>query len=330
MNSKALEIWLDERWYEALSRQLKDETVEDRLNNCLDELISQLPADVREKINRDIWEEDQQEKQAMEANRKYSAFRVTEGGVTEYFRMEQPMEMLASATYVRRWLRQTEQRPFREMLSGREGISAEEFSRMAAGCVEGDRKITGVYDVDLDAKEFSAVRPIHGWISYQLKDVSTASWHSYRTGSYDQERRQARFAEKLTGREIVAAGHLAAEHFLFAEEITEDHGQLNFYLRTSSDVNKAFGIRTAGSDDQLNVYANYDMAGGQVCDELELVLIRACGEEESWTCPLNSVEKAVLLQKMDAYCQQQTGQSLADYSAPRLTEDMAPSAGPVM
>ena len=110
----------------------------------------------------------------------------------------------------------------------------------------------------------------------------------------------------------------------------EDHGRLNFYLRTDFDINKAFGICTAGSDDQLNVYANYDMVGGQVCSELELVLIRAGGEEESRTYPLNGVEKAALLRKMEDYCQQQTGQSLTDYSAQRLTEDIAPPAGPVM
>ena len=136
--------------------------------------------------------------------------------------------------------------------------------------------------------------------------------------------------EKLAGREIVAAGHLSAEQFSFAEEITEDHGRLNFYLRTDFDINKAFGIRTAGSDDQLNVYANYDMAGGQVCSELELVLIRACGAEESRTYPLNSVEKAALLQKMEDYCQEQTGQSLADYSAQLMAEEMTLPAGPMM
>lgn len=142
--------------------------------------------------------------------------------------------------------------------------------------------------------------------------------------------RSARLTEKLAGREIASAGHLSAEHFLFAEEITEDHGQLKFYLRTGSDVNKAFGIRITGSNDQLNVYANFDMAGGQVCDELELVLIRACGAEESRTYPLNSVEKAALLQKMDGYCQEQTGLSLKDYSAQLMAEEMTLPAGPIM
>lgn len=130
-----------------------------------------------------------------ETSKEYSAFRVTESGVTEHLRVERAVKMLDTASYVRRWLRQTERRPFRDLLPGGEQISAEEFDRMAAGCVNGDRRVSGAYDVDLDAKEFSAVRPELGWITYRLKDVSTASWHSYRTGSYDRERRDARFMQ---------------------------------------------------------------------------------------------------------------------------------------
>lgn len=219
MSSRALEIWLDERWYQALSRQLKDEAVEDKLNSCLNELIGQLPEHVRDKISREIWVEQQQQEQALADSQKYAAFRVTEGGVTEHFQMEQAVSMLEAASCVRRWLRQTERIPFQEMLSGRENISAEEFDRMAVGRVEGNQKITGAYDVNLDAREFSAVRHDLGWITYRLKDVSTASWHSYRTGSYDRERRQTRFMEKLTDREIASAGHLSAENISLSEEI---------------------------------------------------------------------------------------------------------------
>ena len=71
----------------------------------------------------------------------------------------------------------------------------------------------------------------------------------------------------------------------------------------------------------MNLYANYDMTAGQICDELELVLVHASGKEESVEYRLNAVEKAVLLRKMEDYCQQQTGQSLKDYSTQRLAEE---------
>jgi len=331
MNSKALEIWLDERWYEALSQQLENETVEEKLDNYLDELISQLPEHVREKISREIWEEEQQREQEIRASRRYSAFRIVENGGTKYFRMDRSVGMLEIAGYVRLRLRQQGgPRPLEESLRGREEIPAEEFERMLSSCMEGGGQITDAYDVDLDRLELSAVRPSLGWVSYRLKDVSTAVWHADRCGSYDWNVRKARFMEKLTGREIALAGHLSAENFSFADEITADDGRLNFYLENSFDVDRVFGTRTAKRDDWLNVYANYDMAVGQVCDVLEVDLHRADGREEPMEYRLNAVEKAALLQKMDAYCQQQTGQSLADYSAQIMAEDMAPPAGPVM
>ena len=33
MSSREIALWVDERWYQALSRQLKDEAVEDKLNH---------------------------------------------------------------------------------------------------------------------------------------------------------------------------------------------------------------------------------------------------------------------------------------------------------
>lgn len=130
--------------------------------------------------------------------------------------------------------------------------------------------------------------------------------------------------DKLAGREIASAGHLSAENISLAEEICEMDGQrLNFYLETSFNVDAVFGthVCTAENDDTLNVYADYDMRTGQVCDMLEVDLHRADGREESLEYCLNTVEKAVLLRKMDDYCQQQTGQSLAQYSAQLLAEN---------
>ncbi len=333
MSSREIVLWMDERWYQALSRQLEDETVEGKLNDYLDNLISLLPTHIYDQISGEMRDEQQRQKQEQEAAQKYSAFRVTENGITEHFRMARAVGTLDSASCVRRWLRQTEHHPFREMLPGREEISPEEYDRMAAACVGEDQKITGVYDVDLDTQEFSQVQPTLGWTTYRLKDVSTASWHANRTGSYDNERRQARFMEKLTGKEIPSAGHLSAREMSLAEEICEMDGhRLNFYLEVDFDVDAVFGthVCTAENDDTLNVYANYDMAAGQVCDMLEVDLHWADGREESLDYRLNAVEKAVLLRKMDAYCQEQTGQTLADYCAQRMAEDMEPPAGPVM
>ena len=64
-------------------------------------------------------------------------------------------------------------------------------------------------------------------------------------------------------------GASSFEQMLYqAEDISEVDGLLNFYLETSFDVDAVFGTQvcTTKNGDCLNVYANYDMASGQVCD----------------------------------------------------------------
>lgn len=56
MDSREVCVWLDKRWYGALSSQLKKEgaTVEEKLDEYLNAMIGQLPEQVREKISREI------------------------------------------------------------------------------------------------------------------------------------------------------------------------------------------------------------------------------------------------------------------------------------
>ena len=263
MSSREIALWLDERWYQVLSRQWESETVEDKPNDYLNQMIDQLPESVRERISSEI-----------------------------------------------------------RRRSGRESITAEGFDTMAAARSAQSCKVAAAFDIDFDRMEFSTVHPFTGWATYKLNDVSTAVWYAERCGSYEWAVRQARLVEKLAGREICSAGHLSAEDLTPAEEICEMDGhRLNFYLETGFDVDKVFGTRTAKRAEQMNLYANYDMGTGQVCDELGLVLVHASGKEEELAYSLNAVEKTVLLRKMDDYCQRQTGQSLKDYSTQRMAEE---------
>ena len=213
-----------------------------------------------------------------------------------------------------------------------EPVTAERYDRLLALRMESPGKVTGVFDLDFDRREASNVDAADGWKTWSMQDVSTAIFHAYRKSCLRPEQYMSRFLEKLEGRELTSAGHLSARNISFAEEITEIDSLLDFYMDTSFDVDAAFGthVCTGENDDTLNVYANYDMAAEQVCDELEVDLHRADGREESVEYRLNAVEKATLLRKMDAYCQEQTGQTLADYSAQRMAEDMATPSQPSM
>ena len=90
MNARDITVWLDERWYDALSNQLKkkDTTVEDALDAYLDAMIDQLPEQVRDRISHEIWEEDQRQRAEEQASRRLSVFCVTQDGRTEHLLAE--------------------------------------------------------------------------------------------------------------------------------------------------------------------------------------------------------------------------------------------------
>ena len=43
MSSREISFWIDERWYDALSKPLQGETLEEHLEDVVDEMVNQLP-----------------------------------------------------------------------------------------------------------------------------------------------------------------------------------------------------------------------------------------------------------------------------------------------
>lgn len=324
MDSREVSVWLDKRWYAALSRHLDGGTVEEKLDRYLKELISQLPKEEYDLISQEIQEEDLRQQQEIEAAKKFSAFHVREHGQEEYFQLERPWDVLNAASILREYLRKDKRDSFSDFCGIRQRITAGEFDRLVGAHMENPKKVTGAFALDFDKKEFSTVDSADGWRSYFMQDVSVAAYRAFRAEGLSDRQRMARFLERLADREIGSAGHLSARQIFFAERISEIDGKLNFYMKTNFDVDAMFGthVCTDENDDCLNVYADYDMAAGQVCGELEVDLHRADGREEAVPYTLNAAEKAVLLRKMEAYCLEQTGMTLKDYSAQLMAEDL--------
>ncbi|WP_297988828.1 hypothetical protein [Oscillibacter sp.] len=333
-----LELWMNEYKLDALAAVLAREntTVEQRMQDALTELyVSLVPPEVRQEISTRIKEELAAQETEMETSRKYAVFHVWENSREEYFQVNENQELLYTARDLRRYLRQgseTDAGSFSELYPRRELITPEEFDRMVGVRMENTGKVTGAYEIDFDKREFSSVHIMDGWKTWAIGDVSTAAYHAFRRIGLSIDARYELLLERLDGREITSAGHLSVREISFADEISEINGLLNFYMETGFNVDAVFGthVCTSENDDTLNVYANYDCSAGQVCDELEVDLHRADGREESLPYTLNAAEKEVLLRKMDAYCQEQTGQTLRDYSAQLMVDDMAPPTQPLM
>ena len=324
-------LWIDRRWKDTIEKHLKGETLQEHLEDVLDELCNQLPEQEYKRISAEIYAEDAAEREAREAARTCAAYHVTERGQEWYFKTSLGEELLAVGKKLRGYLTKgngVAPDKFIGMFFGGQPITAKEFDALTAVRMENTGKVRGVFDVNFDKREFSAVHIMDGWRTWAMRDVSAAVYHATRSQFASSDDKWRKLLDHLSGKEITSAGHLSARNFSFSDEIMMDEdGKLNFYVDADFDVDAAFGtfVLTDKNDDWLNIYANYDIAEDRPCDTLELTLCKGDGSEENWSYPLNAAEQEVLMRKMEEFCQQQTGMSLREY-AQQLHEEQAQTA----
>ena len=257
-----------------------------------------------------------------------AAYRVTENGQTWYFTTSPGEELMDAAQTLRRYCTSTEHSTgkFISLYSQAQPITPEEYQRMILLRMENTGKVAGVFDLDFDKREFSAVHIMNGWTTWAMRDVIPSVYQATRPRFATAEEQLRKLLDLLDGMELTSAGHLTARNFSFSDEILIENGMLNFYVQADFDVDAAFGtfVCTDENDDWLNIYANYGIAWDRPCDTLELNLCKGDGSEKSWSYHLNTAEQEVLARKMEAFCQQQNGMSLHDF-ARQLQEEPGPS-----
>lgn len=205
--SREIAIWIDERWYDALSKHLKDETLEEHLEGVIDEMCNQLPRQEYERISTLIWQEEQRSKEAAEAGRRFAVFHVTEHGESIHFLAEENLEMLQTAVKLRSYLRKpTEDSPaqFLGMFSRGERISAEQFDTYVQERLDNTGRVVGAFDIDLDNGTFDALNIMDGWQRFRIQDVSTAAYYATKKGYASWENRWKVFLDRLDGKQLTA------------------------------------------------------------------------------------------------------------------------------
>lgn len=325
------EIWLDPYRWEALQEILEQDgtDIEEVLQNYLIEVYSdRVPIERQKEVDRRIKKERLAAVQEAEARKVFCAMHIREHG-QEYILMEKNgREFLQVAVFLRRYLRNeftTPPREFAQVFDHAEEIPAQRFRELAELRLENTGKVSGIFEIDLDKGLLSCLHISDGWQTFHIKDVSTAAYQAYRKSDLSQDERWRRFFEYLDDKQVSrlevapdglqGSRRLGSDDLQFDGEISEVNGALNFYLSCWFDVDEVFGthVVTDENSDWLNVYANYSLADRQVCDTLDLILHREDSRDEELTYRLDDNEKAVLREKMDAYCTKETGLSLDDF-----------------
>ena len=176
-------LWIDRRWKDAIEKHLKDETLQEHLEDVLDELCNQLPEREYERISAEIYAEDVAEREASEAARTYAAYHVVENGQEWYFKTSPGEELLDAAVKLRGYVtgeKGTGPDLFIELFADGRPITAEEYNALTALRMENTGKVRGVFDLNFDKREFSAVHIMDGWQTWAMRDVSVAAYHATR------------------------------------------------------------------------------------------------------------------------------------------------------
>ena len=97
-------LWIDRRWKMAIEKHLNDETLQEHLENVLDELCNQLPEREYEHISHAIQSEAAAQRAEEEAARTYAAYYVTERGKEWYFKTTPGEELLAVGKKLRGYI----------------------------------------------------------------------------------------------------------------------------------------------------------------------------------------------------------------------------------
>ena len=272
---------------------------------------------------------DRQQREAAEAARRVSVFRVTQNGETDCLLTDGTavMDAFHTALQLRSYLlaKGNSSQRFSQSISTAEHIAPEVFQDYAGELRQRTGRVAAALDVDLNRSKFSVLDAQYGWETYATRDVCIAAWYASREDGLSQDQRLDAFAARLKDKEITPEHRLDVSRISFADEIIEMDGRLNFYVATDFDPDHAFGtcVCTDENDDWVNVYANYDMSKGQVCGALEVNLCRGDGTEKTMLYHLSPAEKKVLAGKMEAFCMEQIGLPLMDYCAQLQAEDMA-------
>lgn len=330
MSSREIVLWLDERWYDALERHIKGESLHDKMENYLDELINNLLPDYEyDQICKEIEQESMEAAEQREADRRFAVFKVTEHNEQSLFLVDEPISFLRAAHSLRSYLRaENSAIDFCHYYHAAQDISAGEFTRYTKERMENSGRVCGAFEIDFDRGQMAGLNINDGWVWFKLKDVSAASYQAERKSGLSHDARWKRFLDALEDKEITpdislhGSRKLQAQDISFSDEIYEGDLKLNFYVDAFDGVDEVFGTQvcTTENEDYVNVYAEYDLIGGVVCDKLLVTLCRGNGMDDSFEYELSTKEKGFLLAKMDAYCQQKNGVTLEAYREQFLAE----------
>ena len=161
-----------------------------------------------------------------------AGFHITEDCAEVYLQNESGTEFLQLARRLHDYLQQGQRLPARSFFEATDGckeISREAFDTLAKRRMENTGEISGLFELDFDARTFSALNIMDGWKVYAMQDVADAAEQAYQEAEISENDRWRIFLDRLDGQELTTQSRLTARNFYFEDSIEAmDDRILNF------------------------------------------------------------------------------------------------------
>lgn len=134
-----------------------------------------------------------------------AGFHITEDCAEVYLQNEFGMEFLQLARRLHDYLRQGQRLPVRSFFKATDGykeISRETFDALTKRRMENTGEVSGVFELDFDARTFSALNIMDGWKVYAMQDVADAAEQAFQEAEISEDARWRVFLDRLEGKEM--------------------------------------------------------------------------------------------------------------------------------
>ena len=134
-----------------------------------------------------------------------AGFHITEDCAEGYLQNESGMEFLQLARRLHDYLRQEQRLPARSLLEATDDckeISREAFDALAKHRMENTGEVSGLFELDFDARTISALNIMDGWKVYAMQDVADAAEQAFQEAEISEDARWRVFLDRLEGKEM--------------------------------------------------------------------------------------------------------------------------------
>ena len=134
-----------------------------------------------------------------------AGFHITEARAEVYLQNESSIEFLQLAKQFHDYLRQEQRLPARSLFEATDGckeISREAFDALVKHRMENTGEVSGLFELDFDARTFSALNIMDGWKVYAMQDVADAAEQAFQEAEISEDARWRVFLDRLEGKEM--------------------------------------------------------------------------------------------------------------------------------